>query len=157
MDGQTVQSVVQGLKTVRDVARDANVDSNSIWCGGFFYTVNSQWLAEPAKIYTNLKTHISNNLSAKPLLPSPHPHIFGPDVLVDARDLAFLIDYQNSHNTPSAQVRGYSCDGASTSIFLSCLLEHLTNRLTGLHSPFADAVAELQVQQLEPPHVSFDL
>ena len=36
MKDETMKSVVDGLQTVRNVARDGGTEPNHIWCGGFF-------------------------------------------------------------------------------------------------------------------------
>ena len=157
MRGDTVKSVVDGLKTVRDVARDAATEPNRIWCGGLFYTVQKSWLSNPAAIYASLKKHVLANPAPKPILDAGHPHVAGPDVLVDAGDMAFLFDYEPAESTSTAKIRGYACKGAATAIFLSCMLEHMALRLTGTRSVFSDFLSELDIPRLEPPVISFAL
>jgi hypothetical protein len=150
MKDATMKSVVDGLKTVRDVARGGGIEPNRIWCGGFFYTVEDSWLSEPARIYSSIKKHVLANPAAKSIIDSGNPHVVGPDVVVDASEMAFLCDYERAEDVSTAKIRGYVCKGAATAVFLSCMLEHMALRLTGTRSVFSDFLSELNVPRLDP-------
>lgn len=155
MRGDTIESVVHGLNSVRKVARDAQVDPRSIWCGGFFYDVDPRLVNRPSEVYRYLREYMLKYPIQTPILHSPHAHIFGPDLMTDPNDLAYLIDYEQKDSAYLATIRGHACNGGATAVFLSCLLEHYSNRLRNSHSFFSDAVSELNVLQLEPPEASF--
>lgn len=150
MEETTMKSVIDGLKTVRDVARDGNTLPGQIWCAGFFYIANNAWLSEPARIYDRIKKHILANPAPGPILDSGQPHAIGPDLIADSHELAFLLDYERHGDENRAKIRGYSCKQAATAVFLSCMLEHVSLRLTGTRSVFSDFLSDLEIPQLEP-------
>jgi len=154
MNSSSMKSVIDGLKSVREVARDANTEPSRIWCSGFFYTLDSSWIGEPKLIYDSIKKKILANPAPGPILDSGQPHVLGPDLITESRDLAFIVDYERLENQSSAKVRGYMCRGAATAVFLSCMLEHLARRLTREHSVFSDFLSELEIPRLEPDVVT---
>src|SRR5207237_9823165 len=45
MTAQTLKQTIDGLQTVRRVARDAGIKAEQIWCGGFFFRLQASWSA----------------------------------------------------------------------------------------------------------------
>jgi hypothetical protein len=151
MTDSAIQSVVEGLATVRKVSCDCNIEPHRIWCAGFFYDIDSSWASNPTRIYKNLKKHILKYPAPKPIIDNGDPHFMGPDVIVDALNLAYLLDYERSSGTYSGKIRGYACSGTATAVFLSCLLEHIVEHFKGGHSVFSDILSDLEVPALKPP------
>jgi hypothetical protein len=150
MNNTMMRSVIDGLQTVREVARDGNTEPNRIWCGGFFYTVDDSWVSEPGHIYRSIKEHILANPAPRPIVDSGQPHVLGPDLIADSKEMAFIVDYERCDDKSTARIRGYVCKGAATAVFLSCMLEHVSLRLTGTRSVFSDFLSDLEIPQLEP-------
>ena len=152
MTNSTISSVIKGLKTVRDVARESSVQPDRIWCGGFFYGVDEDYQSDPIKIYSAIGNCIMRNPSKKPIIPVDTPIKMGPDIMCDSNDFAFLIDGESASNEPSiGQIRGYGCNGGATSVFLGALLEHITWYISKDRSVFSDFLVDLETSQLNPP------
>ena len=150
MTDTTIKSVVDGLATVRSVASDCNREAEDIWCGGFFYTLGDACCSAPSGVYSRLKEHILAHPAPKSTVDPGLPHVLGPDVIVDAENLCFLLDYERSNSADSAKIRGYDCQGLATAVFLSCLLEHLALRFGRGFSVFSDFLVDLPVPRLDP-------
>ena len=151
LDDNTMTSVVDGLVSVRNTACDSNIEPSRIWCGGFFYKMEPEWEAVPAEVYRSLKKHILANPARKPVVGSGCPHILGPDVVAEATDFSYLLDYELSPEGNTAKIRGYNCKGAATAVFLSCLIEHLSLHFQSGHSVFSDMVSDLSMPAIDPP------
>ena len=151
MDDGEVKSVIDGLASVRQTARDCNCAPHRIWCGGFFYSVSEAWQKDPTKMYHSLQTHIRANPAPKPLVDKGLPHASGPDLLADAKDYAYLIDYASSTVPNMSKIRGYNCQGIATAVFLSCLIEHMTVHFGRGHSTFTDVLLQRNMLTLTPP------
>lgn len=151
MDDSTVKSVVDGLASVRDTVRDCNEEPHRIWCGGFFYEITKAWQATPAKAYRSLRKHIFANPARKPIIDMGFPHILGPDVVAEARNFCYLLDYERSGDKNTAKIRGYNCEHTATAVFLSCLLEHLALSFDNGRSAFSDVLSELNLTRIHPP------
>jgi hypothetical protein len=149
MSDATINSVVDGLATVRNVASECNKEPQRIWCGGFFYTLGAGY-SDPSLAYSSLKRHILAGPARKPTVDHGLPHVLGPDVIASAEALCFLLDYENSEGATSAKIRGYDCQGMATAVFLSCLLEHMALGFGCRYSLFSDFLADLPVPRLEP-------
>ncbi len=145
----SLKSVIQGLATVRKVASKSACSSHRIWCGGFFYSLGDVFL-DASRLYAAIRKHVVENPAPKSLVDRGMPHILGPDVISDAADVCFIFDYARESEADVSRMRGYSCEGRATAIFVSCLLEHMTVRLGGGHSRFSDFVGELSVPRLAP-------
>jgi hypothetical protein len=150
LEDSTVESVVVGLRSVREVARDAGLEPGVIWCAGFFYAVHNPWFSNPGGIYRSLAKHIRANPARSAILDSGKPHSLGPDLLSDHKDMSLLCDYTRTGDVSAAAIRGYQCNGAATAVFISCMLEHIALRLTDSRSMFSDYLSELNIQQLNP-------
>jgi len=154
MTASSLKDTIDGLQSVRRVARDAAINQESIWCGGFFFRVDDKWLENPMLVYENIKRCVLNNPALPPILDDDRPHISGPNFMGDSSMLSFIFDYERNATHNVAKVRGYSGAKTATSVFLSCLLEHLTLNLNGVHSPFTDFVANLSIPPLAPPSLT---
>lgn len=150
MKESTLKSVIDGLRTVRAVARDGDALPSQIWCAGFFYAVDYAWLSEPEYIYDKIRKYVLANPAPAPILDSGQPHALGPDLIVDSHELAFLLDYERHGDENRAKIRGYACKQAATAVFLSCMLEHVSLRLSGTRSVFSDFLSDLEIPQLQP-------
>lgn len=141
MNDETLKDVVDGLATVRETARDCQCKANRICCCGFFFNIKPMIRQKPEAIYKSLKKHIRSRPIKPPLLEDGLPHIAGPDAIVEANDLSFLLDYTVNNNISAAKVRGFDCPGLSTAVFLSCLLEHINFFFDQRHSKFNDLLS----------------
>jgi hypothetical protein len=155
MESASLKQTINGLQTVRAVARDAGLKAEQIWCGGFFYQTAESWSKNHQLIYKSLKRYITENPAPPPVIDDGQPHIIGPNCLSDAGDLALVFDYERLGTDSTARVRGYSCSEAATAIFISLLLQHIALNFGATHSPFADLVHNLGVASLMPP--KFDI
>jgi hypothetical protein len=154
MDAESLKDTIDGLQTVRKVIRDANLNAEKIWCGGFFYAVKPAWRNKPHRIYDHIKRYIVENPAPGPIVDDDRPRILGPNCIADSNELAFIFDYQRNGDEMIASVRGYSCVRIATAVFLACLLEHIAMNLDAAHSPFSDFVTDLAMAPINPPSFS---
>ena len=155
MDTVSLRETIDGLQSVRAVARDAGLRAEQIWCGGFFYQTLESWAKNHQLIYNSLKRYIIKNPAPTPVVDDGHPHIIGPNCITDAATFAFIVDYERPSVKSRARIRGYSCSGAATAIFISLLLQHVAFSFGATHSPFTDLVENLGVDTLMP--AKFDI
>jgi hypothetical protein len=151
MEAATLKDTIDGLQTVRRVVRDAALNAETVWCGGFFYQVDERWMKNIRLVYKHARSCVLSNLALPPIVDDDRPHIFGPNFIGDSSEIALIFDYERQGAISAANVRGYSCDGTATAVFLSCLLEHITINLGGTHSAFTDLVVDLAIPTLTPP------
>jgi hypothetical protein len=150
MESASLKETIDGLQTVRRVVRDAGLKAEQTWCGGFFYRVQESWSKNSQLIYNNVKRCILKNPAPAPILHDDKPHIIGPNCISDSSELALIFDYERIGNKNTARLRGYSCPGVATAIFLSAILEHIAINFGATHSPFTDLVANLGLPNLSP-------
>lgn len=154
MEPTTINSVVDGLRTIRNVSNDAQVDSQKIWCAGFFFNLQPAWSVTPPLIYASLQRSIADRPVDHALLIGGSPHIGGPNFIGDSTEVAFILDYERQGENDLTRIRGYNCGTLGTSVFLACLLEHVSIQLKQYPSIFSDLVTDLNIPQLDPPAVT---
>lgn len=149
----TVSSVIKGLRTVRNVARNCNVNISRIWCGGYFYTLDESFKNEPTKTYQTISKLINSNRCLAPIIRSNVDVPIGPDFFGEANSYAFACAYENIDRDieqTNIKIRGYDCAGAATAVFLAHLLSHINRYYTKGESLFADSLSNMQFDPLEP-------
>jgi hypothetical protein len=150
MEAGSLKDTIDGLRTVREVARDAGLKAEQIWCGGFFFEIAESWSKDHKLIYHNVKRFILENPARPPVVDDGQPHIVGPNCITDSTEVALIFDYERSGSLSTAKARGYWCSGVATAIFMSSLLQHIAFRFGATHSPFADLVESVGVGTLTP-------
>lgn len=147
---RSLNSVMDGLTSVRKVERDCNFKQFRIWCAGFFFSADDPWATDPKKVSSAMQSHFDGMMLQKTVLDTGFPGKRGPDMIVDARSRAYILDYEGSHVSTKVQVRGYECDGLATAVFISCLVEHMGEHLGNGRSMFADFISDPRIKATEP-------
>jgi hypothetical protein len=151
METTTVDSVISGLKSVRDTAFNAGTNPEKTWCAGFFYTVDKAWHSNTTLIYDNVKRAMLGNPSPQPIIDDGRPYITGPNFLGASNDVSLLVDYERNKTKHAVTLRGYNSGQLATAVFLGCLLEHVSLHFDRHPAVFSDLVTELSVPPLDPP------
>jgi hypothetical protein len=159
MDQKEVHDSIGGLNSVRSIATLSG-GSGSIWCGSFHFEHGKAVVRNPRLPYR----YFESGIKASPLiagpLPAAHAEPIGPDIVCSAKDLAFAFRYKysdNSNATTNIGVRGFSCEGHATAIFLAALLDHIAIRRSLPDADFARFAEGASVKPLKPPEHTFQV
>ncbi|MGV3532086.1 MAG: DUF6602 domain-containing protein [Chthoniobacteraceae bacterium] len=138
-------SVFEGLGSVRNVVQKAGVDSNRVWCGGFFYSRAPDYVSTE-RIVSLLEEVLKVNLLPPPRLPVSTFFKSAPDIICDSEEFAAVIDPVEMHAQAEPKVRCYACNGSASAVFLNALLEHVAWFMANKRPSFGDLMRDLPVE-----------
>lgn len=156
LNAKNIDSVVSGLNTVREVAQLSGIDTQKIWCGGFFYSLAARSNNVASTACTALQKAIMAHAVPPPVIDGGLPLIAGPNFLGTSAELSILIDYERQLQANAVKLRAYDSQAFATAVFLGVLIEHVS-LYHGKHSAtFTDLVADLALPPYEPAIFTLD-
>ncbi len=143
---------IECLNSARAVCAESSADPPAMWCGAFFFRANDQVNAKPERVYEYYQEGLQSSPAPSHVPGCSAPHPPGPHfVCCSEPDLAFSA---RSGSTPSCfELLGFRCSGLATALFVGTLLDHISERLAGTGSDFAQAIGLPGIDPLDPPSV----
>jgi len=153
LDAGTVKDSINGLNSVRVVARDL-VPQHRIWCSAFFYQASDAVQSSPQRVYDYIAAGLAEaTVPAAVIASEPEPA--WPNVVCSTSGLVFLL--AASSEASQVRVRGFDCGDLATAVYLADLLGHLASQRGGQDPDIGRVLDQQLAQQLDPPERSVDL
>lgn len=119
------------LMTARKILADSGVDPRQVWCGAYFFgSLSVQDAHKPFEWFQKLASEMpSLSLNGTAITSPPF------DLFASSGEHAFIVGPRDEGGT---QIRGFSCGGLATAVFLAHLIDHMAVRLKAPRSDFSD-------------------
>lgn len=147
MRGDTVTDSVDNQRSVRDVLRVAGVPPHNCWCAAYFFQADVVNTAQT--VYNAYEREVLKRSMSPPAAPTGAPP--GPDMLCCASGLIVVARAQGMHQSQrEVRLLGYMAGELATAVFISILLDHLSEARGAGSSDLPALVEHESIRPIDP-------